>query len=102
MDVATLMNALETAWGVIANASDWDHSAKSEKAASEWIAAAERWRDSYHVFLNQYLKEGGVSGVVEEVLVDPDLPADTLEALEDDAASARQDDRREREGHTDG
>lgn len=40
--------------------------------------------------------EGGVSGVIEGVLSDPELAADTLEALEEDAACGRQQDRRER------
>ena len=36
-------NQLEMAWGVIANATDWDRDDRSE-----WRTAAERWRDKYH------------------------------------------------------
>ncbi len=57
MDIPTLMDEMETAWGVIANASDWDHSAKSNKAAKEWVTAAERWRDRYHELLTEHLQD---------------------------------------------
>jgi len=33
---------IEMAWGVIANATDWDRDDRVE-----WRAAAERWRDEY-------------------------------------------------------
>ena len=42
----------ETAWGIIANASDWlEGTGKSDVARAEWVAAAERWRDRYHLTL---------------------------------------------------
>ncbi len=34
---------LEIAWGIIANATDWDLDDRAE-----WRVAAERWRDRYH------------------------------------------------------
>ncbi len=37
---------LELAWGIIANATDWDRDDRAE-----WRAAAERWRDRYHEML---------------------------------------------------
>ena len=38
------IDALEEAWGIIANASDWD-----EPGRKEWRTAAERFRDrTYH------------------------------------------------------
>lgn len=36
-------NAIEEAWGIIANAHGGDWS----KASAEWREAAERWRDEY-------------------------------------------------------
>ena len=46
--VQVLLDHLELAWGVIANANggDW------EKANKEWHDAAIRWRDEYHRILN--------------------------------------------------
>ena len=51
MSSETLTDAadlLETAWVVIANASDWGE-------RDDWQEAAERWRDQYHLWLDQYL-----------------------------------------------
>lgn len=50
---AALMDHLELAWGIIANASDWaDMGGKGLTARREWQAAAERWRDEYHAILD--------------------------------------------------
>ena len=43
---------LETAWGIIANAG-WDDCAKTPG----WQEAAERWRDGYHAFSTDRLRE---------------------------------------------
>jgi hypothetical protein len=44
-----LLDLLETAWNIIANAGGWD----DENVASPgWKAAAERWRDVYYEVLN--------------------------------------------------
>lgn len=45
------MGALEIAWGVIANAKNWDYDIETE-----WTKAATRWRDRYHAILNKALK----------------------------------------------
>lgn len=42
-ETARLMDAMELAWGVIANA----HGGNWDEAAAEWRAAAERWRDEH-------------------------------------------------------
>jgi hypothetical protein len=39
---------LETAWVIIANASDWNN------PNSEWREAAERWRDAYFASLFRF------------------------------------------------
>jgi len=44
---------LEMAWGVIANATDWDRDDRAE-----WRAAAERWRDRYHEHLDAVFGDG--------------------------------------------
>ena len=52
--VESLMESLDIAWGLIANANegDWD------KATPEWRAAAERWRDErWHVHLDLEFSE---------------------------------------------
>ena len=47
-------DALEAAWGLIANASDWVEYPKSEKYRLQWVAAAERWRDNqFHPWLDE-------------------------------------------------
>ena len=43
---------LEAAWGIIANAWDWNMDDRQD-----WRAAAKRWRDAYHETLNKV--EGG-------------------------------------------
>jgi len=43
MGAATSADAIETAWGIIANAFDGDWS----KASPEWRQAAEQWRDRH-------------------------------------------------------
>lgn len=45
--VIELEDLLESAWGLIANANEgnWD------KAIPEWKAAAEKWRDEWHLQL---------------------------------------------------
>ncbi len=51
----------EMAWGIIANASDWD-----DETRQEWVDAAVRWRDAYFTTLPKAnarlheLKERGV------------------------------------------
>jgi hypothetical protein len=45
------MEALELAWGLIANASDWNM-----KNRTDWRKAAERWRDThYHPHLTWWV-----------------------------------------------
>lgn len=47
------MNALEEAWGIIANASDWDAPDSEHKAM--WLGAAKRFRDeTYGPALRRY------------------------------------------------
>ncbi len=41
-------NMLEMAWVILANATDWDRSERSE-----WITAAQKWRDDYFRFLKE-------------------------------------------------
>lgn len=41
-----LLNHLDTAWGVIANALDWD-----TEGRDEWCAAAGKWRDRWDEIL---------------------------------------------------
>ena len=49
--VKPLMEELELAWGLLANAygGDWNMASK----ASGWKDAAERWRDRYHAILDE-------------------------------------------------
>lgn len=42
---------LESAWGIIANASNGDW----EKESDAWQAAALRWRDEYHALIQEPL-----------------------------------------------
>ena len=51
------MDLLEIAWGVIANASDWDIMKGEDVARPEWVNAATRWRDDYHKVLEEHLKK---------------------------------------------
>lgn len=46
VDIRETSDMLEAAWGVIANAMDWDDGTRAE-----WRGAAERWRDRYHAWL---------------------------------------------------
>jgi hypothetical protein len=48
------MDLLETAWGIIANASegDWD------QESDDWQGAAVRWRDHYYELLRTPSQEG--------------------------------------------
>ena len=48
-----LVDLLQIAWGIIANANggDWD------KATPEWKGAAERWRDKYHDGVLAHIEE---------------------------------------------
>lgn len=39
---------IEAAWGIIANASDWNI-----KGREEWIEAAKEWREAYHETLKE-------------------------------------------------
>lgn len=49
--IAALMDALEYAWGIIANAYGGDWSL----ASADWRAAAEKWRDEHwHAALDKY------------------------------------------------
>ena len=51
---AALKDELELAWGIIANASDWnidEGDTPCGKKAKEWQNAAARWRDRYHALL---------------------------------------------------
>ena len=51
---AALKDALELAWGIIANASDWnidEGDTPCGKKAKEWQNTAARWRDRYHALL---------------------------------------------------
>lgn len=53
-----LADALETAWGIIANVSggDWD------KQSKEWQNAATRWRDeAWHAWLDKTTPDNGAS-----------------------------------------
>jgi hypothetical protein len=47
---AEMLDLLESAWGVIANAG-WDGLARPDS----WQQAAERWRDKYHDILHRAL-----------------------------------------------
>lgn len=52
------MDALEQAWGIIANASEGEWG----RQTPEWVAAAEEWRDQvYHPALTAYLRGQGVA-----------------------------------------
>lgn len=49
------MNALEEAWGIIANASDWDGPDSAHTIM--WVQAAKRFRDeTYHPMLRNYCR----------------------------------------------
>jgi hypothetical protein len=49
--VDTLMNALESAWGIIANVSNGNWI----QQPGDWQGAAESWRDRYLVLLNEWV-----------------------------------------------
>lgn len=50
-----LMDHLEAAWGVIANAGGWVHGDRTESPSPGWLPAAEQWRDRWHVLLDAYI-----------------------------------------------
>jgi hypothetical protein len=53
-EIERLMNALELAWALIANARSWD-----EAHQDEWRAAMERWRDQHwHPALDRNVPSG--------------------------------------------
>jgi hypothetical protein len=58
---------LELAWGLIANVSggDW------EKQNTDWVGAAERWRDSYFSMLKKTCKNDEAENPQVEKCVDP-------------------------------
>jgi len=45
-----LVDHLEAAWVVIANATDWDLGIRET-----WVRAANKWRDEYHRLLSEAL-----------------------------------------------
>ena len=51
IDEETLLDMLESAWGIIANAGNgnWEIESKT------WQEAAEKWRDNYHSILDEYV-----------------------------------------------
>lgn len=53
-----LIKQLELAWGLIANAMDY-----YSEINEEWLQAAKRWRDDYHVILDDYCKNNQESPV---------------------------------------
>lgn len=53
-EVRILLDQLEVAWGIIANASDWINHDADVKGTTQWIEAAIRWRDKYHATIDEY------------------------------------------------
>jgi hypothetical protein len=52
--ISPLLEQLEVAWGIIANASDWINHDADVKGTTQWIEAAIRWRDKYHATIDEY------------------------------------------------
>jgi hypothetical protein len=48
-ETSRLIDHLEVAWGIIANASDWLFSEEDERG--RWVPYAQQWRDQYHEIL---------------------------------------------------
>jgi hypothetical protein len=63
-ETSRLLNHLEAAWGIIANASDWHLPEKDERG--RWVPYAQQWRDQWHEIIKDFMVQGEPEEPIEE------------------------------------